>query len=232
MISKSSARWFFIIGVGSFSIIFLWLTVDTLRQLPARTHADKLTPQVAQGKAIWDENNCMGCHTIMGEGAYYAPELTKVNSRRSDAWLKIFLKDPQAMYPGERKMVQYNFEDDEIEALIAFFKWVGKVNTNGFPKEPPLKKLIQANITSTTEPTQTTKVPTIYNDLCTACHQLDGQGGQVGPALDKVGARMSKSQLAVWLKNPAAVKVGTAMPNLGLSNENIKELSEFLANRI
>lgn len=42
----------------------------------------------------------MGCHTLLGEGAYYAPELTKVVERRSAAWIDRFLQDPEAMYPG------------------------------------------------------------------------------------------------------------------------------------
>jgi nitric oxide reductase subunit C len=46
-----------------------------------------------------------------GEGAYYAPELTKVVERRGAAWISLFLKDPQKMFPGQRKMVQYNFTD-------------------------------------------------------------------------------------------------------------------------
>jgi len=229
MISKSSARWFFILGVGSFSLIFLWLTVDTIRQIPARTNADKLTAEVASGKAIWDDNNCMGCHTIMGEGAYYAPELTKVTSRRSEAWLKLFLKDPQAMFPGERKMVNYDFNDKEISDLISFFKWIERVNTNGFPKEPPLKKLIQGNRAIAAETNSAGKVPLIYDEICAACHQLDGQGGKIGPALDRIGERLDKDQLAVWLRDPAKVKPGTTMPNLGLSETNIEALSGFLS---
>jgi nitric oxide reductase subunit C len=75
----------------------------------------------------------MGCHTILGEGAYYAPELTKVVDRRGEPWLRIFLKDPQAMFPGKRRMVQYDFSDEQIEDVIAFLGWIGEIDTNGFP---------------------------------------------------------------------------------------------------
>ena len=37
-----------------------------------------------------------------------------------------FLKDPEALYPGQRKMVNYHFSDAEIADVIAFLKWVGK----------------------------------------------------------------------------------------------------------
>ncbi|HRK74564.1 MAG TPA: cytochrome c, partial [Rhodothermales bacterium] len=120
MLSKSQARLFFIVGTIFFSGVFLWLTVDTIRQVPNQTRAANITPAVDRGKKIWEANNCMGCHTIFGEGAYYAPELTKVVERRGEVWLKTFLKDPEAMYPGERKMTNYHFSDNQINDVIAF----------------------------------------------------------------------------------------------------------------
>ena len=78
MLTKSQARAFFLIGTAVTTAVFVGLTVDTFRRIPAQTNAANLTEQVARGKALWERNNCMGCHTILGEGAYYAPELTKV----------------------------------------------------------------------------------------------------------------------------------------------------------
>ena len=34
------------------------------------------------------------------------------------------LRDPEAMYPGRRRMQQYDFTDQQISDLIAFFEWV------------------------------------------------------------------------------------------------------------
>jgi nitric oxide reductase subunit C len=53
----------------------------------------------------------MGCHTLLGEGAYYAPELTKVYERRGPAFIRAMLRDPEAMYPGQRKMQNYDFTE-------------------------------------------------------------------------------------------------------------------------
>lgn len=138
MLSKSQARIFFLGFTGLFSGVFLLLTVDTIQQVPERSHEDQMTAEVIAGKHLWDSNNCMGCHTILGEGAYYAPELTQVVERRGPVWIQTFLKDPAAMYPGRRKMVQYNFSDDQIDEILAFFTWIGKVDTNGFPQKPDL----------------------------------------------------------------------------------------------
>ncbi len=109
MLSKSQARAFFLIGTGICTAAFVGLTVDTLRRIPDQTNAAGLSEQVVRGKVLWDQNNCMGCHTLLGEGAYYAPELTRVHERRGADFIRAMLRDPEAMYPGQRRMVQYDF---------------------------------------------------------------------------------------------------------------------------
>lgn len=47
-----------------------------------QTHHAKIDAQVARGKELRASNKCKGCHTVLGEGGYYAPELTKVAERR------------------------------------------------------------------------------------------------------------------------------------------------------
>ena len=74
----------------------------------------------------------MGCHTLLGEGAYYAPELTKVLDRRGEGYVKALLMTPNPWEPNGRKMVAYGFSDDEANDLIAFFEWISKIDLNGF----------------------------------------------------------------------------------------------------
>jgi nitric oxide reductase subunit C len=120
MISKSDSLKIFVVVTVTAFAVFLFLSYDTLKKIPEQTNEKNLNDSVIRGKNIWESNNCMGCHTIFGEGAYYAPELTKVYNRRSEEFIKILLKDPIAMYPGKRKMVQYNFSNGEIDDLISF----------------------------------------------------------------------------------------------------------------
>ncbi|MCB1309474.1 MAG: cytochrome c, partial [Leptospiraceae bacterium] len=130
MLTKRQARTFFLGGTILFSAVFIFLTIDTINQTAARTNEQNLTDDVKAGKHIWDRNNCMGCHTILGEGGYYAPELTKVYERRGPEFIRVFMRDPEAMFPGERKMPQYDLTEEEMDQLIAFFKWVGEIDTN------------------------------------------------------------------------------------------------------
>jgi nitric oxide reductase subunit C len=228
MLSKSAARAFFLMGTVGFSVIFLGLTLDTIRRVPAQTREHNITPQVVQGKQLWEKNNCMGCHTLLGEGAYYAPELTRVYERRGPEFIKAMLRDPQAMYPGQRRMVQYHFSDGEIEALLAFLQWIGEMDLNGFPPKPTLLP-VAVPVASRDNVVARREQPKVFNQLCIACHSLGGQGGVVGPALDDVGSRRDYNNLVVWLTDPQQVKPGTLMPKLPLSEADIVELASFLS---
>ncbi|MCA9504786.1 MAG: cytochrome c [Spirochaetaceae bacterium] len=226
MLTKSQARVFFLAGTVFFSAIFILLTIDTLRQVPERQNSEALTASVVRGKHIWDSNNCMGCHTILGEGAYYAPELTRVVERRGAEWIRIFLRDPEAMYPGKRRMVRYGFDEEQITDVIAFLDWIGHVDTNGFPPAPDMAPDVK--LTSTAEVQASAARPAYFDTVCIACHAVGGRGGNVGPALDGVAHRMTASELDRWLADPQSVKPGTAMPKLGLADDTRAELVAWL----
>jgi len=138
MLSKSQAKLFFVIGTIFFSGIFLWLTVDTINSVPAQTHSENISPAVNRGKIIWEKNNCMGCHTLFGEGAYYAPELTKSFERRGEGYIKAALMSKTPWSPRGRKMVAYAMTEQEAADVIAFLKWAGEADLNGFPAKPTL----------------------------------------------------------------------------------------------
>ena len=136
MLSKQQAKMFFLGGTGLFSLVFLFLTWDTMQQIPEQTNSGDISEAVVSGRHLWDENNCMGCHTILGEGAYYAPELIIVIGRKGESLVKAILMTPESWSTpegGGRKMVAYGFSGEEADNLIAFFKWVGNVDLNGFP---------------------------------------------------------------------------------------------------
>lgn len=71
--------------------------------------------------------------------------------------------------------------------------------------------------------------PNIFNQMCVACHSLNGQGGSVGPALDGVGKKFDADYIAKWLKDPLSVKPDSKMPKLPLSEGDVKELTAFLS---
>lgn len=228
MLSKSAALKFFVIGTVACGGAFILLTIDTIRRVPSQTNEANLNESAIRGKHLWDSSNCMGCHTLLGEGGYYAPELTKVYSRRGEAFIKAMLKDPQAMYPGERRMQKYDFSDQQMTDMVEFFKWIDQMDLNGFPPKPHLLRVAVPE-TQSGSVAKVVNRPQIFNQMCIACHSLEGQGGTIGPSLDGVGARRTKDYIVAWLTDPYAIKKDSKMPKLPLTQEDITELSAFLS---
>jgi len=63
---------------------------------------------------------------------------------------------------------------------------------------------------------------------CNACHSIGGDGGKVGPALDRAGFRLNGTWIYRWVKNPQAMKPETRMPALGLSDADAKAVTLYL----
>ena len=139
-ITKSMAKNIYL-GGGLFALlVFVGLTVDTVQQIPKRSNAKDITPSVAAGKHLWEVNNCVGCHTILGEGAYYAPELGNVFQRRGasdEAGFKGYMQGWMAAQPlsepNRRKMPQFNLSVEQIDNISDFLIWTSKINANQWP---------------------------------------------------------------------------------------------------
>ena len=138
--TKTMARNIFYGGTAFFFLLFLALTFDSMGQLPNRDNRaaleGELGPQIALGKMLWEENNCIGCHTLLGEGAYFAPELGNVYTRfgNSKEAIMAFIKSrPVDGVPGRRSMPQFNFTDEELAAIAEFLKYTSEINAAGWP---------------------------------------------------------------------------------------------------
>jgi nitric oxide reductase subunit C len=131
--TKSMARNIFYGGTVFFFLLFLALAFDTNSALPARDNRANLTPAVEAGKKIWETRNCIGCHTLLGEGAYFAPELGNVYTRRGGDFIKAWIKSQPTGAPGRRQMPQFNLTDKELDDLVAFLKYMSEINTAKWP---------------------------------------------------------------------------------------------------
>lgn len=200
--TKRQTRAFFLGSTGIFSLIFLALTIDTHRQIPRLTHSDQITPEVIAGKHIWHKKDCVNCHTLLGEGAYYAPDLTKIASQRGVPYLRAFLADPSKFYNEERDrrlMPNLKLSARQIDELIAFLDWVGKIDNHGWPPRPILVSgaAIPGTNIGAAEPQPASTDPMAVGQAlfrqsppgCFACHSTV-QGVQlVGPSLAGIAGR-------------------------------------------
>jgi nitric oxide reductase subunit C len=98
---------------------------------------------VTLGKKTTQAKNCINCHTMLGNGAYYAPDLTKswldpgwIDEANREKMMLAFLKDPPnnaRTFGSGRRMPQLGITDEEARGVVAFLKWMSAIDTNGFP---------------------------------------------------------------------------------------------------
>lgn len=136
--TKEMARNIFYGGSLFFILVFLGLVFDSEQRIPERSNQPAVTEAVVRGKAVWEQNNCIGCHTLLGEGAYFAPELGNVYQRRGGdaggaAFIKAWIKAQPTGAPGRRQMPQFNLSDTEYRQLADFLLWTNKIRAQDWP---------------------------------------------------------------------------------------------------
>lgn len=142
VMTKSMARNIFYGGSLFFILIFVGLTVHSHLYIVNRsTAAVPLTEEVAAGKHVWERHTCINCHTLLGEGAYFAPELGNVwiryggdeNPEGARAALKGWMQAMPTGIEGRRQMPQFNLSEQQLDDLASFLEWVSKIDTQGWP---------------------------------------------------------------------------------------------------
>jgi len=102
------------------------------------------------GKLGSQAKNCMDCHTLLGNGAYYAPDLTKAwldpawgpegslqamtGKNTKEEAMAEFLMHPSQYPTHERMMPNLGITAEEAIGLVAFLKHMSSIDTNGFPR--------------------------------------------------------------------------------------------------
>lgn len=206
--TRKGGRLFALWCTGLATVLFLALTVDSHQQFDRLTNAQNITPEVTRGKDVWHKYNCVNCHTLFGEGAYYAPDLTKITQHRGEPYLKAYMKDPSQFYDEKkhrRLMPKQNLSDAEISDLIQFLDWVSKVDNQGWPPRPIL--VTGASIPGTDRPLASAAPAarpvdagsnpiaigeSLFRSIqpaCSACHSIAPGVNMAGPTLAGVGGR-------------------------------------------
>jgi len=230
--TKKTAFWIFLLGTLSSAALFLWATYDTHRQVAALSNADKLSDQVVAGKRTFEKYNCNDCHTILGFGGYYAPDLTKVVQRVGEDGIRYRLKSPELAFANSfRKMPNQHVTDQEITDLIAFFSWVGEINNNDWPPQDSKKRMSRGAQLMVATVGVSPGAAVFQTKGCMNCHSLRGTGGTFGPALDKIGATLSAEEIGKYVRNPKSVNPDAKMPSQkdNLSERELDEVARFLA---
>ena len=142
ILTKTRARNIFYGGSIFFVAVFGVLSVQSHRYIVNTSTAGMaLTEEVALGKEVWERNSCINCHSLHGEGAYFAPEVGNVMTRWGvlddpeaafetlDAWMQA---QPSGI-EGRRQMPQFHLTPEETRALSEFLRWADQMDTQGWP---------------------------------------------------------------------------------------------------
>ncbi len=142
VMTTSMARNIFYGGSIFFVLIFLGLSVHShIYIVNTSTASMPLTESVVRGKRIWEEHACVNCHSLHGEGAYFAPEVGNVMTRwgvidkpkEAFETLKGWMEAQPSRIPGRRQMPGYKLTDEQIRDLSNFLIWADKTDTKGWP---------------------------------------------------------------------------------------------------
>jgi nitric oxide reductase subunit C len=230
ILNRKIAKGIFWVGTLSSLILFLILTIDTHRQVRVLTNADTLSEEVVQGKRVWQKYNCNDCHTILGFGGYYAPDMTKAYKRIGEIGIRERVKRPEVILAKSwRKMPQQNLGDDEIERLIDFFKWVSEIDTHDWPPQDS-DKLPSSSIRRMIATVGITPGGALFKEKgCFGCHKIGGIGSDAGPPMEGTGGKYDVETLARYIVKPQKVDPDSEMPEQPEVNlEEAVRIAEFL----
>ena len=167
---------------------------------------EQTDPLVLNGQKVYKDINCAYCHTINGVGGAVGPDLSNVASQLSKAQITGYLLNPNSMVPNSLHP-KLQFTPDELNGLVAYLQTLG---------EAPSYSALAAGL---------------FQQNCSGCHKVNGQGGTLGPDLTSVGTRHDLSFFAPFISNPSSVLTGATMPAFQnkLSQDQINDLAAYLS---
>lgn len=206
----------FTLAMGALFAGIIGLTVLGLRDAPVRFDPHAWGPQAVAGylTAEGEDAPCLRCHV---EGGPASP-VRATRLSRDEGWLMFHLADPVAIAPGA-KAVDPNLEpmldEDATRAVLAYLR---RLRAGAAPPEVPAS---------------TAGVVRVLGTRCVACHLLDGDGGDTGPELTRIGARRDAEAIRRIVNDPNDEYGDSMMPVYGsrLSAAEIAAIAEYLAAR-
>jgi nitric oxide reductase subunit C len=230
LMSEKTAKLIFWIGTLTSLALFLALTVDTTRRFAALTHADKLDEQVVAGKRAFQLHNCNDCHTILGFGAYYAPDLTRAHPRIGGDAIGRRLRSPDVVFADSyRKMPQQHLTDSEVADMTAYLRWVSNIDNQDWPPQDSRNRWKRSTERMLAAAALSPGAALIEQGNCLACHPLGDRGESIGPRLEWIGARRDAAWIADYLADPQKLDPGSGMPGYkDLTQGQRQMMGEFM----
>jgi mono/diheme cytochrome c family protein len=92
--------------------------VSVVVLLASYAHAQDSSGLVGQGRTVFHDQGCYGCHTAEKAGTPIGPDLSRIGAKRDQAYLGRWLRDPSAQRPAHMPKLQLT--EGEVQALAAY----------------------------------------------------------------------------------------------------------------
>jgi mono/diheme cytochrome c family protein len=171
----------------------------------------RLSPQELAGIGYFRKENCASCHSLAGKPSI-GPYLASMPIKKSAAWMIDHFKRPAAMVPGS-SMPSIQLSDAQLNQLAAFLLKLTPSNAEALANAPDFA--VQAALLFQTK-------------NCGGCHQINGVGMKIGPPLNGLTRRRTKSWVVQHFANPEAVSPGSFMPPYQFSPRQMDNLVAYL----
>jgi nitric oxide reductase subunit C len=224
-VTQATAKWIFWTGTVVSLVLFLVLTVNTHGQFAALSHADKIDDHVVAGKRAFQARNCNDCHTILGFGAYYAPDLTRVVARTGEDAIRRRLEHPEVAFAASyRKMPQQHLGKQEIDDLVAYLSWVGNIDNHDWPPQDSPNRWKRTTERVLAGAGLSPAAALVQQEGCLTCHSLGNSGANKGPRLEWIGARRDAAYIARYLTDPEKMAPGALMTTFEYLSQGQREM--------
>lgn len=205
--------------------------------------------RIRNGSALF-RTHCVQCHGAPGIppepyalGLNPAPAALVATARERPAG-DVFWIIRQGVRMTGMPAWQYRLSDAEIWDVVAFMRILPTLSARDYRQQAGA-----AEMAASTEPRRSAPDlrvgdaaagrDALQQYLCATCHVIPGVAGathHVGPSLAGIASRPyiagmlpnTPANMQRWLRQPGSVKPGSAMPDLGLTEQDARDIAAFL----
>jgi ubiquinol-cytochrome c reductase cytochrome b subunit len=172
----------------------------------------QLSPEEMAGVAYFRRENCISCHSVGGAGSKIGPDLTQAAKHRNAAWMIQHFKSPAGVRPGT-SMPPIQLNDAQLNSLAAFLLKLNPDNATALDDAPEFA--VQGAL--------------VYQSGgCSDCHKVNSVGTDLGPNLNGLDKRRSRSWVEEHFVDPPKLSPGSVMPPYKFSQRDLDNLTAYL----